>query len=154
MKKFLKLTLMLLLCVSFVTVFPDYALAAEPGDVDDDLILVDVALQQLGIAGVGERRGDDTDVVAAFDGLSDIAGDHVQLNLALQLGNVALQVDGLGLEDLLHRAGELRHFVQIDGMALQRELSGHGMSAVTAAQNSDLLGVLSKHVSHPSLWSK
>lgn len=34
MKKIFKLTLMLLLCVSFVTVFPDYALAAELGDVD------------------------------------------------------------------------------------------------------------------------
>ena len=103
---------------------------------------------------MGERRGNDTDVVAAFDGLSDVAGNHVQLNLALQLRNVALQVDGLGLEDLLHRARELRHFVQIDGMALQSELRSHGMCAVAAAQNSDLLRILSKHDSHPSLCSK
>ena len=107
---------------------------------DDDLILVDVALQQLSIAQVSECGSNDADVAAAFDSSSDVVGDHVQLHCALQLRDVALQLDGLGVKDLLHVGLELGHFVQVDSVALQCQLSCHGVSAVTAAQDCDLLG--------------
>ena len=53
------------------------------GEGDDDLILVHVALQQLGIVQMRESRGDQADVMGVFHRFGDVVGHVVQFDGAL-----------------------------------------------------------------------
>lgn len=110
------------------------------GEGDDDLVLVQVALQQLGIAGVGKGRSHDADVVAALHGGGDIVGDHVQLHGTLQLGMLPCSLMVLVSKTFFMPLLNWGISYMLTVWPLRVNSACHGVSAVAAAQDCNFLG--------------